>query len=157
MIEREQSMVSCHLAAWCHLAVCSSHSTQRNPQQYAKEAHMIRYLKSFLCFLSVYLTLSCFGLLLFCELIVAEDRFEKQVSITVNKQPLSIVLNQISQLTGYTFKYDQDWSDLSVTVNAIPSRWKKEIGYSLVDTPVTKSKLTAWSMYLCVKTTFWGY
>lgn len=55
---------------------------------------------------------------MFCNHIYAEDRFEKQVSITANKQPLSFVLNQISQLTGYTFKYDQNWSDLSVTVNA---------------------------------------
>jgi hypothetical protein len=47
---------------------------------------------------------------------MAEDRFVKRVSITAKKQPLSFVLNQISQSTGYTFVYDQDWSDLSVTV-----------------------------------------
>ena len=51
-----------------------------------------------------------------CGFILAEDRFAKRVSITAKKQPLSFVLNQISQSTGYIFLYDQDWSDLSVTV-----------------------------------------
>jgi hypothetical protein len=71
-----------------------------------------------MCNFLVSITLVCFGLLLFCNYILAEDRFTKHVSITANKQPLSLVLNQISQATGYTFIYDQDWSDLSVTVNA---------------------------------------
>jgi len=79
---------------------------------------MIRFSQHFMRNFLVSITLVCFGLLLFCNYIPAEDRFTKHVSITANKQPLSLVLNQISQATGYTFKYDQNWSDLSVTVNA---------------------------------------
>jgi hypothetical protein len=43
---------------------------------------------------------------------MAEERFAKRAPIPAKEQPLSFVLNQISQSTGDTFVYDQDWSDL---------------------------------------------
>ena len=79
---------------------------------------MIRRLHSYLRSFSIYATLPLLGLLFFCGIVIAEDRFARPVSIIAKQQSLSLVLNQISQATGYTFIYDQDWSDLSVTVNA---------------------------------------
>jgi len=68
--------------------------------------------------LLVSVALSFFGLLLFCMPIHAEDRFAKAVSIAAKNQPLSFVLKEITQATGYTFIYDPTWSDIGVTVNA---------------------------------------
>ena len=79
---------------------------------------MIRRLHSYLRYFSKYATLPLLGLLFFCGIVIAEDRFARPVSIIAKQQSLSLVLNQISQATGYTFIYDQDWSDLSVTVHA---------------------------------------
>jgi len=79
---------------------------------------MIRRLHSYSRYFSIYATLPLLGLLFFCGIVIAEDRFARPVSIIAKQQSLSLVLNQISQATGYTFIYDQDWSDLSVTVNA---------------------------------------
>jgi hypothetical protein len=78
---------------------------------------MIQFSQSFKRHISVYLTLWYFGLLLFCNFINAEERFVKPVSIFTQKKSLSSVLNQITQDTGYVFIYDQNWSDLPVTVS----------------------------------------
>jgi hypothetical protein len=47
---------------------------------------------------------------------------EKTVTLNVSNEPLSVVLNKISNSTGYRFVFDQKWSDtpVSATLNDLP-------------------------------------
>lgn len=47
---------------------------------------------------------------------------EKTITATFRNQPLALVLEKLSEISGYTFVYDEEWADLNVsaTINGLP-------------------------------------
>ena len=56
------------------------------------------------------------GALFFCTPIFAEYKPDESISIATKNQPLSRVLEQLSQITGYIFVYDEEWANLNISV-----------------------------------------
>ena len=54
-------------------------------------------------------------LAIFFLTISADHKDDEVISLTVQNQPLSSVLRQLSEITGYTFIYDKGWADLNIT------------------------------------------
>lgn len=56
---------------------------------------------------------------LLCMTVVADYDTDEIISIEAKHQPLSQVLHRLSQSTGYTFTYDEDWTDLNISVKVM--------------------------------------
>ena len=56
------------------------------------------------------------GILIFCIGADAKSTSDEVKFLQVQNKPLSQVLQQLSQISGYTFTYDAEWADLNITV-----------------------------------------
>ena len=44
---------------------------------------------------------------------------DESISLEATNQPLSKVLQRLSQITGYRFTYNEDWADVSISVRIV--------------------------------------
>ena len=56
---------------------------------------------------------------IFCMTAMADYDPDKNLTMEVKNQPLSQVLHQISQSTGYTFAYNKEWADLNISIKVV--------------------------------------
>jgi hypothetical protein len=55
-------------------------------------------------------------LAIFTLTVGADHKTDDSISLTVNNQPLSLVMQQLSEITGCKITYDKSWADRDITV-----------------------------------------
>ena len=56
---------------------------------------------------------------LLCMTAMADYNPDKNITMEAKNQPLSQVLHRLSQSTGYTFAYNEQWADLNISVKVV--------------------------------------
>jgi type II secretory pathway component GspD/PulD (secretin) len=54
-----------------------------------------------------------------CMTAMADYDPDKNITIEAKNQPLSQVLQRLTQTTGYTFSYNEEWADLNISVKVV--------------------------------------
>jgi len=54
-----------------------------------------------------------------CVTAMADYDPDKKITLEAKNQPLSQVFHRLSQSTGYTFTYNDEWADLNISVNVV--------------------------------------